>query len=398
MPKFVHQDLQLLSPRFESPLLDVITELEYLRRLVLRGTTPAPVFMQLKGVFHLLESFASARIEGNHTTLADYVESKVNTPAEPSDALLEIANIEDAMKHVESEITPGKEITEKLIRELHAIAVARLKREGDKTPGAYRNGPVQILKAEHLPPEHVQVPGYMSELVAFVNKPDPAKYDLMKVALAHHRFAWVHPFSNGNGRVVRLLTYAQLMKYGFRVNDAGRLLNPAAVFCANRSRYYAALAAADSGGNDSLEAWCTYVLTGIRDELKKVDKLVVHDTLIDTVLLPTLAYARERQLITAQENAILTTTIKAGTVKASDLEPAMPGLNENQRTYQIKKLVEAGMLAPTKAGARQYTIGFSNNTLLRGIIRALEDQGFIPAAMQSDRQAAAQAADGAPLN
>jgi Fic family protein len=36
------------------------------------------------------------------------------------------------------------------------------------------------------------------------------KYDLMKVALARHRFAWLHPFSNGNGRVVRLLTYAML--------------------------------------------------------------------------------------------------------------------------------------------------------------------------------------------
>ena len=32
---------------------------------------------QLKRVFHMLESLGFARIEGNHTTLADYVESSL---------------------------------------------------------------------------------------------------------------------------------------------------------------------------------------------------------------------------------------------------------------------------------------------------------------------------------
>ena len=47
--------------------MDVLTELEHLRRLHLVGTTPAPMFFQLKHVFHMLESLGSARIEGNHT-------------------------------------------------------------------------------------------------------------------------------------------------------------------------------------------------------------------------------------------------------------------------------------------------------------------------------------------
>ncbi len=77
----------------------------------------------------------------------------------------------------------------------------------------------------------------MTQLMAFINAADAPKYDVMKVALAHHRLAWVHPFGNGNGRVVRLLTCALLVKYGLRVNAAGRLLNPAAVFCADRNAY-----------------------------------------------------------------------------------------------------------------------------------------------------------------
>jgi Fic family protein len=80
MPEFKHHDLCLPNPSFDSPLVDVLTELEYLRRLQLRGTTPATLFFQLKEIFHVLESLGSARIEGNHTTLADYVESRLELP------------------------------------------------------------------------------------------------------------------------------------------------------------------------------------------------------------------------------------------------------------------------------------------------------------------------------
>ncbi|MGH8076931.1 MAG: Fic family protein, partial [Lysobacter sp.] len=208
MAQFIHHDLRLLNPAFSSPLLDVLTDLEHLRRLDLQGTTPFPVFSQLKQVFHLLESLASARIEGNHTTLAEYIEATVAPEALRSEQLQEIDNIDAAMDAVEAAVEPGTNITGHLLRGLHATIVEGLSREGDRTPGAYRAGPVRIAQSEHQPPEAVQVPQYVDDLVAFINHPDPPKYDLMKVALAHHRFAWVHPFSNGNGRVVRLLTYA----------------------------------------------------------------------------------------------------------------------------------------------------------------------------------------------
>ena len=56
----------------------------------------------------------------------------------------------------------------------------------------------------------------------------------------------------------------------------------------------------------------------------------------------------------------------------------MPNMTTAQRTYQIKKLVERKMLLPVEEGARQYTLGFKNNYLMRGIIRALSTEGFIP--------------------
>lgn len=382
MPAFHHHDLALLRPAYDSPLVDVVNELEYLRRLELRGSTPAPVFFQLKYIFHILESLGSARIEGNHTTLADYVESKLEGgPPSASDQLREMANIEAAMSYIEEAIQPGAPITEQFLRELHVMTVQELEREGDATPGAYRQRPISISQSEHIPPDHLQVPQYMQELAAFINRDDPPKYDLIKVALAHHRFGWIHPFNNGNGRVVRLLTYALLIKYGFNVKVGGRVLNPTAVFCNDRDRYYAMLARADSGTMDGLEEWCVYVLEGVLNELRKVDRLTDFTYLNDKILTPALLYARERELITAQEEKVLQVTAKKGIAKAVDLAVVLHGLTAPQRSYQIKKLVERKMLVPIREGARQYTIGFSNSYLMRGIIRSLSSEGFIPASL-----------------
>ena len=333
----------------------------------------------------MLESLGSARIEGNHTTLADYVETAIAGPEVHTDQFMEIENIEKAMAYVEESIVPGAKLSEQLIRELHLMTVQDLQREGDKTPGSYRLTPIRIAQSEHLPPDAVQVGPYMRELVDFVNREDPRKYDLIKIALAHHRFGWIHPFSNGNGRVVRLMTYAMLIKYGFNVADNERLLNPTAVFCNDRERYYEMLSCADAGSDANLEKWCVYVLQGVLVELQKVDRLADYTYLTSKILTPALAYSRQRQFVTQEEHAILLETIKLGVVKAADLSKAMPRMSDAQRTYQIRKLVERKMLVPVRQGARQYTIGFTSSFLIRGVIHALSAEEFISAPLAGGR-------------
>jgi len=382
MSAFVHYDLRLINPPFDSPLVDILTELEHLRRLRLSGTTPAPLFFQLKQIFHMLESLGSARIEGNHTTLADLVESRLKGQhPDVSDQLREMENIERAMSYIDEHIHPGSVLSEMFIRELHDHTVSNLQREGDSTPGAYRQVPVSIAGASHLPPDFFLVPNYMAELVDFINRDDPPKYDLIKVALAHHRFGWIHPFRNGNGRVVRLLTYLLLIKYGFNVQAGGRVLNPTAVFCNDRDRYYQMLALADSGTMDGMESWCVYVLQGILDELRKVDRLADFSYLQKNILIPALSYAEERRVITRQEAMVLQRAVTSGIAKTGDLTGTLTDLSSGQRTYLIKKLVERRMLQPIKESARQYAIGFSNSMLMRGIIMALSNEGFIPASL-----------------
>jgi HsdM N-terminal domain len=126
-----------------------------------------------------------------------------------------------------------------------------------------------------------------------------------------------------------------------------------------------------------LEHWCLYVLQGVLTELKKVDQLTQYEYLKSKILVPALTYARNRTLITAQEEAVLLSTVKSGVAKAADLSAAMPGMSAAQRTYQIKKLVERKMLHPIAPNARQYTLGFDNSYLMRGVIHALSHESFI---------------------
>ena len=196
-PEFKHYKLELLQPEFDSPLTDLIIDLDYLRKKPLKGTTHAKVFFQLKEIFHLLESLGSARIEGNNTTLAEYIETKIEGSKDTSFEIKEIQNIESAMEFVEQTVKDYP-IDRAFVSEMHKKIVQGLpfssKGEGDPTPGEYRAINITIQKSNHIPPEFFKVTEYMSELFEFINKEDSSKYDLLKIAIAHHRFVWVHPF------------------------------------------------------------------------------------------------------------------------------------------------------------------------------------------------------------
>lgn len=369
--------LRLVSPGFDSPLTDTLMELNHLRRLKLGGSTAPWVFFQLKQIFHILESVGSARIEGNRTTISEYIEQKIEKKERSTERYSEIANVEGAMAFIEENISQGAPVSHHFIRQLHSLVVDGLADEGDRTPGAYRTWDVQITGSEHTPPGHLDVQHHMDELLQFINAADAEKYDLLKTAIAHHRFTWIHPFGNGNGRVVRLLTYALLIKYGFNVKE-GKILNPTAVFCSDRDIYYEMLSKADSGEDAAILEWCQYALAGVLDEVTKVNKLLDFDYLYESVLQPTIDMARERENITALEFKVLSVAIKKQVFKASDLKTAFVGLTPRQRTHQIAKMKDSGLICPLEENARTYYPGFTNNLLIRTLMVVLEREGFTP--------------------
>jgi len=369
--------LRIVSPSFDSGLTDTLIELNHLRKLKLQGSTAPWMFFQLKNIFHILESVGSARIEGNRTTISEYIERKIEGQERSSERFSEIANVEAAMDFIEESIGEGTEITHHFIRELHHLVVGELTVEGDRTPGAYRTWDVEISKSTHIPPEHFQVQSHMGEFLGFINDKAPDKYDLLKTAIAHHRFTWIHPFGNGNGRLVRLLTYALLIKYGFNVKD-GKILNPTAVFCNDRDLYYEKLSEADLGDDSSLLNWCDYVLTGIFEEVTKVNKLLDFDYLYQKILMPTINLGIERGYLNRDEAKVLNIGIKKQKFKANELGEALDKLTPRQRTHLISKMKDSGFIRPLTEKGRTYCVSFTNNFLMRSLIQVLEKEKFIP--------------------
>jgi Fic family protein len=377
---FKHYNLKLVEPTFDSTLTDLIIELDHLRKKQLGGSTHPKVFFQLKHIFHTLESIGSARIEGNNTTIAEYIETKLSDIKVVTPSIREIQNIEKAMAFIEENVNDYP-INRAFLSEMHKKIVDGLlpppDGEGDSTPGVYRKVNLKINKSSHKPPEWLAVEDYMNELLEFVNKDDSPKYDLLKTAIAHHRFVWIHPFGNGNGRTVRLFTYAMLVKAGFNVN-VGRIINPTAVFCSNRNDYYKFLSEADKGTVEGLTSWIEYVLKGLKDEIEKIDKLSDYNFLRKEILLPSINHSLERKFITDVETKILKRVVDKQVISASDIKDIFPGKADAEVSRQIRKLIDRKMLISEKEGTRKYVLRFDNNYLIRSIIKQLGDKGFLP--------------------
>ena len=373
---FRHVDLKIYDPDFGSNLTDLIITLDYLRKKTLSGTTHPAIFFQLKNIFHMLESIGSARIEGNHTTIAEYIETKIDGSESTNESIAEIFNSEQAMEFIDDNISVT-EINRAFLSELHKIVVKDLTDEGSKTPGYYRKLNLTIAKSMHIPPAFSHVETYMDELINFINQKNPEKYDLLKTAIAHHRFAWIHPFDNGNGRTVRLLTYAMLIKQGFNVN-LGRILNPTAVFCNDRNEYYDALAHADKGTKQGVLTWCEYVLSGLKNEIEKIDKLLDYEFLQNKILIPAIALAKKKENITDREEKVLRIAAKKQVFMSSDIEHLFQGKAHTERSRILRKLRDKKMIIPESESSRKYIVRFDNNYLLRSIIETLGNNGFLP--------------------
>ncbi|MFA5814185.1 MAG: hypothetical protein WC865_00995 [Bacteroidales bacterium] len=104
---FTPLPLRMVAPHFDSTLTDLIIKLDYLRKKPFEGTTHPMVFFQLKRIFHMLESLGSARIEGNRTTIAEYIETKFESSATSGDLphYTEIRNMEEAMSFIDDNVT-----------------------------------------------------------------------------------------------------------------------------------------------------------------------------------------------------------------------------------------------------------------------------------------------------
>jgi len=135
------------------------------------------------------------------------------------------------------------------IREVHRQFVSQLpdslRRVADRdgrtemnSPGELRTRLVNV--GTHLAPPPEELPGL---LAAYAEGWKALPKTPSHILLAHHRFAWIHPFLDGNGRVARLLCTAMLARHGL---DADGLWSLSRGLAKRRDRYYEYLTLADT--------------------------------------------------------------------------------------------------------------------------------------------------------
>jgi len=372
-------------PRFDSELVWIIMKHESWSQWYLYGSTNSQIFLQMLRVLQMLESMRSARIEGNNTTIADYIETKIYTHTNSNDSSREIQNIEQAIQFIDKQSSFWEKdntlvLDTHFVSELHKIVTQWLHLpytggEWDKTPGKYRVTEVKINHSNHIPPPAYLVEDYMQELFEEIHKEMSPQYYLLRIILLHHRFVWIHPFWNGNGRVGRLFTYAMLKKF---YPHTAWFLNPTTLFAQNKNMYYDMLARADTYTQEWLLEWCEYVGKGIGQHMEKMDILQNFDHISKNILLPTLEHAQRNKKITNTQKQILLIALEKQVIQNADLRWLFPQKSAKTLISQeIRKMLDMNILTREYGNKRKYVICFSKGILLRSVIEVLREQKFI---------------------
>ena len=118
----------------------------------------------------------------------------------------------------------------------------------DSYAGNWRPGAVRISKSRHDPPHASTVATHVEELCDYINANWTRVPPVELSAYALWRICWIHPFTDGNGRTARAVSYLVLCA-ALKTKLPGGKTVPELI-SKNKTPYYEALEAAD----DALEA------------------------------------------------------------------------------------------------------------------------------------------------
>jgi len=119
----------------------------------------------------------------------------------------EVENMLEAIQYVEK--YEGV-LTENFLKELHAIVQKNIEKE---TLGKYKRIPNYV--ANYMPTHPIFVEKRVRSMLAWYRKNKNNYHPLELASIMHLKFVAIHPFTDGNGRVARLMHNFILRKFGF---------------------------------------------------------------------------------------------------------------------------------------------------------------------------------------
>ena len=180
----------------------------------------------IEGLYTLDDGVTQTLVE--HGISVDSIE-RSKTNKDPGDLALVLTDHQDAVNGVYQSILQGLPISRTAIRQLHQVlakhqltykVVDQFGREFETElhHGAFKTQPNSPTRNggefhEYCPPEHVdsELDNLLTWYEGYTRDID-RYHPLLTAAWLHHRFTQIHPFEDGNGRVVRALLTWHLVR------------------------------------------------------------------------------------------------------------------------------------------------------------------------------------------
>jgi len=267
------------DPKFQitAALTKILMDIEASRQAVAALPITVQVLDSLRESARLTATHYSTQIEGNRLTL-EQVETVLHGGTFPNRERdeQEVKNYYLALNYVDNLIAKRDvAVLEKDIKTIHGLVMG-----GRQKATPYRDGQNVIRDSStggvvYMPPEAGDVPTLMAEMISWINQQQktaelPAP---IIAAIAHYRFATIHPYYDGNGRTARLLTNVVLHKSGYGLKGIYSLEE---YYAKNLQGYYDALTIGDSHNYyfgraaADITKWIVYFCEGMADAFAKI--------------------------------------------------------------------------------------------------------------------------------
>ncbi|MEX0853673.1 MAG: Fic family protein [Bauldia sp.] len=348
------------SSRHRTELIDLALELVQ-RAAGFRKSLPDGVMTALADLVRAMNCYYSNLIEGHDTHPIDIERALKNDySADPEKRNLQLeAKAHIAVQQwIDDGGIDGRAFTADGIRELHRrfcellpedLLWLTIESTGEKVkvvPGEYRTCDVQV--GRHVPISPGAAPRFMKRFEDVYTKLGRTD-TILAAATAHHRLAWIHPFTDGNGRVMRLMSYAVLRE----TLDTGGVWSIARGLARDVDDYKRHLAASDlprrndldGRGNlseEALAAFTKFFLQICIDQVKFMEELAQPDRLRNRILLWAEEEVRMDTLPLKAGN-VLEAILYRGELPRGDV-PDLLGTGPRQAGRIVSSLIRRGVL------------------------------------------------------
>lgn len=204
------------------------------------------------------EAISSSQIEGANTTRKQAKEmiQKEQKP-KSKDELMIMNNFLTMQEIAESK---NEELTPERILFIHSL-ISKNTLDNKDNEGQFRDNNeilvVNTISSEtvHTPPDFKEIPSLIDDLCTFFNTDtDDFIHPIIKGCIIHFILAWIHPFTDGNGRTARALFYWYMLKKAYWMTE---YLSISRIIQGSKNKYEKAFLYTESDGND-LSYFITY--------------------------------------------------------------------------------------------------------------------------------------------